>query len=167
MTKPVIRPALMSDVSAITAIYAGAVTGDTATFEMEAPSEAAMAARMEAIASAGHPFLVAEINTCVCGYAYASGFRPRAAFALTLEDSVYVAPNAQGRGLGKALLGALITEASAKGFHQMVAVIGSSRTMAASLALHAALGFEDRGRLDAVGRKHGQWLDIVFMQRSL
>ena len=162
-----IRPVQLPDAAAITAIYAAAVRDDTATFEMEPPDEAAMTRRIAAIVEAGHPFVVAQLNGAVIGYAYASTFRPRAAFALTLEDSVYVAPHAHGRGAGKALLAALIETASARGFRQMIAVIGDSSTKSASIALHAAMGFRTMGTLKAVGRKHDQWLDIVFMQRGL
>lgn len=162
-----IRQVAPSDATAITGIYAQAVRDDTATFEMEAPDEAAMAARIETIVNAGHPYLVAELNGAVAGYAYASTFRARAAFDLTLENSVYVAPEAQRQGTGKALLSALIEDATARGFRQMVAVIGDSHTKQASIALHAALGFRTMGSLEAVGRKHGQWLDIMFMQRAL
>jgi L-amino acid N-acyltransferase YncA len=161
------RPVTPLDTAAITAIYADAVRDETATFEMEAPDEAAMAARIEAIVKAGHPYIVAELGGAVVGYAYASTFRARAAFDLTLEDSVYVAPHAQRLGAGRALLAGLIDEATIRGFRQMVAVIGDSSTKAASIALHSALGFRSMGSLEAVGRKHGQWLDIVFMQRAL
>ena len=167
MTVPVIRPVKPSDAAAIAAIYRAAVLADTATFETDPPNESEMAARMAAITAAGHPFLVGEVDEVIAGYAYASTFRPRAAFALTLEDSVYVAPHAQRQGLGRLLLASLIEAASAGGFHQMVAVIGDSQTKAASIALHAAAGFRTMGSLEAVGRKHDQWLDIVFMQRGL
>ena len=167
MTAVVIRPVTGGDAPAITAIYAAAVAGDTATFELEAPSAAEITRRIAAIADAGHPFLVAEYNAQVCGFAYASTFRARAAFALTLEDSVYVAPLAQRRGIGRALLDQLIDAASKAGFCQMVAVIGDSTTKDASIALHAAAGFRQTGTLEAVGRKHDRWLDIVLMQRAL
>lgn len=167
MPAPRIRPVRSADAAAIAAIYAQAVLEDTATFEMDAPDTAVMAARIAAITLAGHPYLVAEVEGVIVGYAYASTFRPRAAFALTLEDSVYVAPHAQRQGLGRLLLESLIEAASAGGFHQMVAVIGDSQTKAASITLHAAAGFRTMGSLEAVGRKHDQWLDIVFMQRTL
>lgn len=162
-----IRPVRASDTAAIKAIYAQAVRNDTATFEMDAPDEAAMAARIAIISGAGHPFFVAESDGAIIGFAYASTFRPRAAFALTLEDSVYVAPGSHRQGTGKALLQRLIEDAAARGFRQMVAVIGDSSTKSASIALHAVLGFRTMGSLEAVGRKHDQWLDIVFMQREL
>ncbi len=162
-----IRPFEPFDVAIITAIYAQAVRDDTATFEFDAPDTAAMAQRITEIVSQGHPFVVGEIDGTVRGYAYASTFRPRAAFALTVEDSVYVAPGAQHQGLGKSLLAALIQASSIQGFTQLIAVIGDSRTKAASIALHASLGFRNMGALESVGRKHDQWLDIVFMQRAL
>jgi L-amino acid N-acyltransferase YncA len=167
MSKILVRSIKPNDLGAITAIYAQAVRDDTATFELDAPDAATMAKRIGTILNAGHPFLVAEIDSGVCGYAYASAFRPRAAFALTVENSVYVTPEAQRQGLGKALLTSLIEAATAQGLSQMVAVIGDSRTKAASIALHASLGFRDAGTLEAVGRKHGQWLDVVLMQRAL
>ena len=167
MTTFNIRGVQPADTCAITAIYAAAVRDDSATFETTPPDETEMARRIKAIADAGHPYLVAQRNDDVVGFAYAGTFRPRAAFALTLEDSVYVSAGARGCGTGKALLAELIEAASDRGFYQMIAVIGDSHTRAASIALHTSLGFRPMGSLEAVGRKHGQWLDIVFMQRGL
>lgn len=162
-----IRPAIAADSRAIASIYADAVRDDTATFEIEPPSEPEMARRIALISGLGHPFFVGEIDGKVAGYAYASTFRARAAFEKTLEDSVYVAGSAQRHGLGRALLAKLIETAAASGFCQMIAVIGDSSTKDASIALHAALGFRHVGTLEKVGRKHDQWLDVVFMQRKL
>jgi L-amino acid N-acyltransferase YncA len=163
----IIRPAVASDAGAITRIYAAAVAEDTATFELEAPDEAQMAGRLSAILALGHPYFVAERGRAVIGFAYASTFRARAAFAATLEDSVYVDQLARGAGAGAALLDAVIAAAAERGFEQMIAVIGDSRTRAQSEALHARAGFAVKGTLNAVGRKHGRLLDVVFMQRAL
>lgn len=163
----VLRPAVSADVAVITAIYAEAVRGDTATFEIDPPAEAEMARRIALIDALGHPLFVGEINGLVAGYAYASTFRARPAFNKTVEDSIYVAREAQRQGLGRALLAKLIDNAATSGFCQMIAVIGDSSTKEASIALHAALGFRHMGALEKVGRKHEQWLDIVFMQRGL
>ncbi len=167
MTGITIRPFQASDTGTVTEIYAQAVREDTATFEIDAPDVAEMARRIAGIIEAGHPFLVAELDAVVSGYAYASTFRQRAAFASTLEDSVYVASFAQRRGVGQALLEGLINSASSLGFSQMVAVIGDSATKSASVALHMGAGFRETGTLTAVGRKHDRWLDIIFMQRAL
>jgi L-amino acid N-acyltransferase YncA len=162
-----IRPATAADLAAITRIYAVAVREGTASFEIEPPDAAEMGRRLAALDAGGYPCLVATRDSVVLGYAYAGAFRPRAAYRHTVEDSIYVAAEAQRQGIGRALLTALIGAAAARGFRQMVAVIGDSRRQAASIALHAALGFRHVGTLDAVGYKHGRWLDSVYMQRAL
>jgi L-amino acid N-acyltransferase YncA len=166
MSSLTIRPVGSADIPAITAIYAHAVQHGTATFEIEAPDAAEMARRQRALADGGHPYLVAEIDGGVVGYAYAGAYRARPAYRFTVENSVYVAHNAHRRGIGRALMDALVAEATARGFRQMIAVIGDS-AQEASIALHRAAGFHLIGTLEAVGFKHGRWLDTVLMQRAL
>jgi len=161
-----IRPADARDVAAITRIYAHAVRHGTASFEIEPPDEAEMARRQDALLAGGYPFLVAALGGEVVGYAYAGPYRARPAYRWTVEDSVYIAPQAQGQGIGRALLDLLIIEAEARGFRQMIAVIGDS-TQTASIALHQAAGFRRVGTFEAVGFKLGRWLDSVLMQRPL
>jgi L-amino acid N-acyltransferase YncA len=163
--KPAVRPALPADIPAITRIYAHAVVHGTASFEFDPPDEAEMARRQRSLLQGGYPYLVAEDAGAVTGYAYAGPYRSRPAYRWTVEDSVYVAPDAQGRGVGRALLDRLIAESA--GFRQMVAVIGDSPRQEPSVALHRAAGFRLVGTLQAVGFKHGRWLDSVLMQRAL
>src|SRR5690242_747167 len=147
-----IRPVQASDLEPITRIYAHAVRHGTASFEIEPPEEAEMARRLEAVRDGGYPFLVAEREGEIAGYAYAGPYRARPAYRWTVEDSVYVAPQAQQQGIGRALLERLIAESEARGFRQMIAVIGDS-AQAASIALHRAAGFRLVGTLEAVGFK--------------
>ncbi|HYD44662.1 MAG TPA: GNAT family N-acetyltransferase [Phenylobacterium sp.] len=161
-----IRPSTPADVEAIAAIYGHHVLTGFGSFEEEPPSIEDMASRREAVVSRGLPWLVAEDAGRVLGYAYAGPFRPRAAYRYTVEDSVYVAPDAQGRGAGRALLTELIAVCETQGLRQMVAVIGDSGN-AGSIALHRALGFTDIGVGQGFGFKHGRWVDIVWMQRAL
>ncbi|MEZ5843601.1 MAG: N-acetyltransferase family protein [Hyphomicrobiaceae bacterium] len=161
-----IRTATPADTSAITAIYRPAVIDGTASFEIEPPDEAEMVRRLLAITEAGFPYLVATCDGAVVGYAYANAFRPRPAYRFTVEDSVYVAPDAKGRGVGRALLDRLITICTGAGFRQMIAVIGDS-AQAPSIQLHRKAGFHFAGTYHAVGFKHGRWLDSVLMQRPL
>jgi L-amino acid N-acyltransferase YncA len=161
-----IRPASAPDIPAITRIYAHAVTHGTASFEYEPPSEAEMARRMSELTDKGFPYFAAEADGTLAGYAYAGPYRTRPAYRFTLEDSVYVAPEAQGRGVGRALLSQLIAQAERQGFRQMIAVIGDSE-QTGSIALHAALGFAYVGSLPNTGFKFGRWLDSVLMQRPL
>lgn len=161
-----LRPAAPADVPRIAAIYAHAVTHGSASFELEPPGAAEMTARREALVAAGYPYLVADAAGTVIGYAYAGAYRPRPAYRDTVEGSVYVDPGRHRAGLGRLLLAGLVDEAAARGFRQMVAVIGDSAN-AASIRLHEALGFRHAGILRAVGWKHGRWLDSVLMQRAL
>jgi L-amino acid N-acyltransferase YncA len=163
---PVVRPAAAADMASVTAIYAHAVQYGTATFEIEPPDEAEMAARFGALADGGFPYVVAEIDGAVRGYAYAGPYRARIAYRYTLEDSIYVAPGFLGRGIGRALIDRIIADTAARGFRQMVAVIGDSGQVA-SIALHRAAGFRMVGTCEAVGFKFGRWLDTVLMQRPL
>jgi phosphinothricin acetyltransferase len=162
-----IRPAVLSDIPAITRIYGEFVTNGTASFELEPPSEAEMAARMRALLDGGFPYLVAELDGAVVGYAYAGTYRLRPAFRFTVEDSLYIAREAHRRGVGRALLNALIDESTKRGFRQMVAVIGDPQTQATSVALHQACGFRVVGTVEGAGFKGGRWLDSFMMQRAL
>jgi L-amino acid N-acyltransferase YncA len=162
-----IRPAKTSDIPAITRIYAHAVEHGTSSFELTPPDEAEMARRMNELTSKNFPYLAAEIDGVLGGYAYAGLYRPRLAYRLTLEDSVYVAPDMQRRGIGQALLAALIEAAEARSFRQMIAVIGDSPNQAASIGLHEAAGFRHIGILHDVGFKLGGWRDTLLMQRAL
>ncbi len=162
----VIRASADADVPAITAVYAWNVLNGFGTFEEIPPDEAEMARRRAAFLDRGLPYLVAELDGEILGYCYAGPFRLRAAYRYTVEDSVYVSPNAVGKGVGKALLAALIQSCEALGLRQMCAVIGDSEN-AASIGLHAAMGFEKQGIFPAMGYKFGRWVDLVWMQRSL
>ncbi len=161
-----IRPTLPTDIPAITRIYAHAVKHGTATFELEPPDEAEMLRRFDKLRAGAFPYIVAEIEGAVAGYAYAGAFRERPAYRFTVEDSIYIAPDMQRRGIGRALLMRLIEEAEAAGFRQMMAIIGDS-AQAGSIGVHRACGFEDAGVFKAVGFKFGRWLDTVQMQRAL
>lgn len=161
-----IRPALPDHVAGIAAIYDDAVRHGTASFELEPPDLAEMMRRYQALKDGGFPYFVAEDGEEVLGYAYAGAFRPRIAYRWTLENSVYVAPGAHKRGVGRALMEALLAECEALGFRQMVAVIGDSAN-AGSIALHRACGFRHIGVLPATGFKFGRWIDTVLMQREL
>jgi L-amino acid N-acyltransferase YncA len=161
-----IRPGEESDIEQIAVIYSHAVLHGTASFEIEPPTVEDMKVRRQALVSAGYPYLVAEVDGKIGGYAYAGAYRARPAYGASVEDSVYVNPEMKGLGIGKSLLAALIDEATARGFRQMVAVIGDSGN-AASIALHRSAGFEDVGTLKSIGWKHGRWLDTVLMQRPL
>lgn len=161
-----LRPSTPADVTALTAIYAHHVLQGTGTFETEPPTEAEMARRREDVRSRGWPWLVAERDGRVLGYAYANAFRPRLAYRYCLEDSIYLDPAAQRTGVGRLLLAELIARCTALGARQMLAVIGDADN-AGSIGLHRALGFRDTGVLKASGWKFGRWLDVVLMQRTL
>ena len=161
-----IRPATFADIPAITRIYAHAVEHGTASFELTPPNEAEMMRRMQAILDGKFPYIVAEIDGAVAGYAYASLYRTRPAYRFTVEDSVYAAPHLHRRGVGKALLMKLIEACTALGLRQMIAVIGDSN-QAASIGVHKACGFTDAGNLRAIGWKFGRWLDTPLMQLAL
>ena len=161
-----IRPSTVADLPALTAIYTHHVLQGTGTFELDVPDEAEMARRRQAVLDNGLPWLVAERGGTVLGYAYANHFRPRRAYRFCLEDSIYLAPAAQGQGIGRLLLAELLAQCEARGARQMLAVIGDSAN-AGSIGVHRALGFEHTGVLKASGWKFGRWLDVVLMQRSL
>ncbi|MBW8269465.1 GNAT family N-acetyltransferase [Caldovatus aquaticus] len=164
-----VRDSRDSDLPAIAAIYGHWVVHGFASFELEPPGVEEMARRRRALLEAGYPWLVAEgERDAVLGYAYAGPYRTRPAYRFAVENSVYVAPEVAGarRGVGRALLAALIARCEAAGFRQMVAVIGDSGN-AASIGLHARCGFARAGLLPAVGWKHGRWVDSVLMARAL
>ena len=161
-----IRPAASGDLAAITAIYEEAVRYGTASFEIEPPDEREMTRRFEALRAGAYPYLVAEQDGAILGYAYAGPYRARPAYHWSVEDSIYIAPPAQRRGIGRLLLDRLIGEAEAGGFRQMIAVIGDSAN-AGSIELHRIAGFRMVGTFDNVGFKFGRWLDSVLMQRPL
>lgn len=162
----IVRPSADADLPAIAAIYGWNVRNGLGTFEEDPPSQDEMSRRRAAFLDRGLPYLVAEQDGVVLGYAYAGPFRLRAAYRYTVEDSVYVSPEAVGKGVGKTLLTALIAQCEALGLRQMVAVIGDSGN-AASIGLHTALGFEKQGVFPAMGHKFGRWVDLVWMQRPL
>jgi L-amino acid N-acyltransferase YncA len=161
-----LRAATPADIPAITRIYAHAVRHGTASFELEPPDEAEMTRRMRALLDAGHPYLVAETGSAVLGYAYAGPYRTRPAYRYTVENSVYIAPEAQRRGIGRALLDRLIGECEARNYRLMIAIIGDS-AHTSSIELHRAAGFKLVGAFEAVGYKFDRWLDSVLMQRAL
>lgn len=161
-----IRPSTDADLPAITAIYGWNVLNGLGTFEEDPPSQDEMTRRRAAFLARGLPYLVAEEDGVVLGYAYAGPFRLRAAYRYTVEDSVYVSPDAVGKGVGKTLLTALIAACEALGLRQLVAVIGDSGN-AASIGLHAAMGFKQQGVFPSMGYKFGRWVDLVWMQRDL
>lgn len=161
-----VRPATPADIPAITRIYANAVMHGTASFELEPPDQAEMTRRMQALLDGGFPYLAADIDGALAGYAYAGAYRPRRAYRFSVEDSIYVDPKAHRKGLGRALLARLIDEAEHRGFRQMIAVIGDS-AQTPSIELHRALGFRMIGAIESVGFKFDRWLDTVLMQRAL
>jgi L-amino acid N-acyltransferase YncA len=161
-----IVPATQADIPAITRIYADAVRHGTATFEIDPPDQDKMTRRLATLLDGGFPYLVARRAEEVIGYAYAGPYRPRPAYRFTLEDSIYLAPAAQRRGIGSALLDRLVEESGRRGFRQMIAVIGDS-AQTPSIELHRALGFRMIGAVENVGYKFGRWLDTVSMQRAL
>jgi phosphinothricin acetyltransferase len=151
---------------AVQAIYAHHVRAGFGTFEEEPPTLAEMRGRFDALVTRNYPFLVAEIDGRVAGYAYAGPFRPRAAYRYTCESSVYVAADMQRRGVGHALMLRLIAICQGLGHRQMLAVIGDSGNLG-SIGLHAAVGFENVGVFKSVGFKFDRWVDVVLMQRNL
>jgi L-amino acid N-acyltransferase YncA len=161
-----IRPSTPADLPAITAIYGWNVLNGTGTFELEEPDEAEMARRRDDVLSKGLPWLVAERGGIALGYAYANHFRPRKAYRFCLEDSVYLAADAKGQGLGRLLLAELMARCEAAGARQMLAVIGDSANLG-SIGLHRTLGFEHIGVMKAAGWKFDRWCDVVIMQKAL
>ncbi|WP_211946150.1 GNAT family N-acetyltransferase [Cupriavidus yeoncheonensis] len=170
MHKPfTLRDAGPADVPAIQAIYAHHVVHGRASFEETPPNADDMQLRMAEVRRKGLPYLVAERDGEVLGYAYASPYRARSAYRFAIEDSIYIDHRCVGEGLGRTLLEALIARCETGPWRQMVAVVActASGEGAGSLAVHERLGFRTVGRLEAVGFKHGQWIDTVLMQREL
>ncbi|CAN5332249.1 GNAT family N-acetyltransferase [soil metagenome] len=160
------RAAGEADIPAITEIYAEAVATGSASFEVVPPDESEMTVRMRALVAGGFPYLVAEGSGRVLGYGHAGPYRTRPGYRNTVENSIYLSADARGKGIGGVLLRQLIEESTARGFRQMVAIIGCSDNVA-SIRLHKAAGFALVGTLKNVGYKHGRWLDSVLMQREL
>lgn len=161
-----IRPARPGDAEAIAFIYGHHTLHGTGTFEEEAPSTAEMADRLAKVQGRGWPWLVAERDGQVVGYAYTGQFRDRAAYRFCGEDSVYIHPDHMGAGIGRALLDALLPASAASGFERIIAVIGDSANLG-SIRLHERAGFAHCGKLDKAGFKFGRYLDVVFMQREI
>lgn len=166
MSSLIVRASTEADVAHCAEIYGHHVLHGTASFEVQPPDLAEMKRRRAHVLDLGLPYLVAEREGRVVGYAYAGNWRPRPAYAFSVEDSIYIAKDAVGQGVGRALLPALIEQCTAIGKRQMVAVIGDS-AQTASIRLHAACGFEMVGTLKSIGFKFGRWLDSVLMQRPL
>ena len=162
----VVRDATDADLDAIHAIYAHHVRHSVASFEEIPPNVDELRARRDAVLRHGLPYLVAECDGRVAGYAYATPYRPRSAYRYTIEDSIYIDDTQRGRGVGRALLAALIARCEAGPWRQMIAVIADGGT-GGSTSLHRAFGFEPAGVLKAVGFKHGRWIDSALMQRTL
>ena len=163
---PVIRASRDEDVAAITAIYAHHVLHGTGTFETSAPEAADMAQRRTDVLAKGLPYLVAEEDGQVLGFAYCNWFKPRPAYRFSAEDSIYLAVDQAGKGLGRLLLAALADEAERVGVRKLIAVIGDSAN-AGSVGVHRSLGFSQVGVLKSCGWKFGKWLDVVLMEKSL
>src|SRR5438067_13700018 len=161
-----IRPTTPADLPAITEIYQHAVLYGTATFELIPPDLAEITRRFGALMDGGFPYLVAALEGRVVGYAYAGAYRPRPAYRFTVENSVYLKPSTHRRGIGLQLMQRLIAECEARGYRQMIAVIGDSAN-AGSIGLHTKCGFHMIGTHANVGLKFGRWLDTVMMQRAL
>ena len=166
MSNLVIRPSTEDDVPSIAAIYGDNVLNGTGTFELDAPDEAEMARRREDVVGKGLPWLVAQREGVVLGYAYANHFRPRKAYRFCVEDSIYLAADAKGQGLGRLLLAELLARCEAAGARQMLAVIGDSAN-GGSIGVHRALGFEHVGVMKSAGWKFDGWRDVVIMQKAL
>jgi L-amino acid N-acyltransferase YncA len=161
-----IRPATEADLTAVTDIYEHAVRYGTATFELAPPDLSEMTRRFQTLTNGGFPYLVAALDGRVVGYAYAGSYRPRPAYRFTVENSVYLQPAIHRRGIGLQLLRGLITDCEARGYRQMIAVIGDSAN-AGSIAVHTRCGFQMIGTHPNVGLKFGRWLDTVMMQLAL
>jgi L-amino acid N-acyltransferase YncA len=166
MTPPAIRPATAADLRAVTNIYEHAVRHGTATFELVPPDLTEMTRRFHALIDGGFPYLVAELDDGVAGYAYAGPYRPRPAYRFTVENSIYLLPAIHRRGVGLQLMRRLISDCEALGFRQMIAVIGDSAN-AGSIGVHLKCGFQMIGTHPGVGLKFGRWLDTVMMQLAL
>jgi L-amino acid N-acyltransferase YncA len=163
---PIIRDSRDADLPAITEIYGHAVRTGNASFEYDPPDLTEMGRRRADVLGKGFPYLVAEQDGTVAGYTYANTYRPRPAYRFSVEDSIYIAPDRQGAGIGRQLLPALLQRCEALDLRLVIAVIGDSALLP-SIRLHANCGFTHAGTLPNVGWKHGRWLDTVFMVRAL
>ncbi|MDP2220774.1 MAG: N-acetyltransferase family protein [Hydrogenophaga sp.] len=163
---PLIRPSRDEDLDAITRIYGHHVLHGTGTFETTPPSTADMTTRRADVLAKGLPWLVVEDGGQVLGFAYGNWFKPRPAYRFSVEDSIYMAPEAAGKGLGRALLAELLAALERAGVRKVMAVIGDSAN-SGSIGVHRALGFEPAGVITSCGWKFGRWLDIVLMQKPL
>lgn len=162
----IIRPSTDADLPAITAIYGHHVRTGTGTFEVDSPSLVDMRGRRADVLSKGLPWLVAVQNDQVVGYAYCNWFKPRPAYRFSAEDSIYLSPEAAGKGIGRTLLAELITQAQRAGVRKLIAVIGDSAN-AGSIAVHKSAGFQPVGVLKSCGWKFDKWLDVVMMDKAL
>ena len=162
-----IRPATIDDIPAITAIYGHWVEVGTSSFELQAPDEAELRSRFAALMEKGLPWLAAMRDGALVGYAYAGLYRPRPAYRFTLEDSIYLAPDAVGTGIGRTLLTALIGTCRDLGCRNLIGIVGDPDTNTGSVALHRALGFEPIGTARQIGFKFDRWLDVLTMQKVL
>ncbi|MBP8019539.1 MAG: N-acetyltransferase [Hylemonella sp.] len=163
---PIIRASTEADISAIAAIYSHHVLTGTGTFEIEPPPPSEMAARRSDVLSKGLPYLVMTEGDTLLGFAYCNWFKPRPAYRFSAEDSIYMDPMANGKGLGRSLLAELIRQAEAAGVRKLLAVIGDSAN-AASIGVHRSVGFQPVGTLKSTGWKFGRWLDVVLMDRAI
>ena len=163
---PIIRPSRPEEIPAITAIYAHHVRVGTGTFELEPPSPSDMAGRRDDVLAKALPHLVATYGSTVIGFAYCNWFKPRPAYRFSAEDSIYMAPEAQGHGLGRALLAELATQSERAGVRKLIAVIGDSANTG-SIAVHRSVGFSHVGVLKSCGWKFDQWRDVVMMDMAL
>lgn len=163
---PIIRPSQLEDIPAITAIYAHHVLHGTGTFEVDPPTQDDMTSRRADVLSKGLPYLVATEGDKLLGFAYCNWFKPRPAYRFSAEDSIYMAPDAQSRGLGRALLAELMAQAELAGVRKLIAVIGDSANVG-SIGVHRSVGFSHVGTLKSCGWKFDRWLDVVMMEKSL
>jgi phosphinothricin acetyltransferase len=163
---PLIRPSRDEDIDAIARIYAHHVLHGTGTFETTPPTAADMATRRADVLGKNLPWLVIEDGGQVLGFAYGNWFKPRPAYRFSVEDSIYLAPEAAGKGLGRLLLTELLAQLERRGIRKVMAVIGDSAN-AGSVGVHTALGFERVGVVRSCGWKFGRWLDIVMMEKAL
>ncbi|MCF8168549.1 MAG: GNAT family N-acetyltransferase [Rhodoferax sp.] len=162
----ILRTSSSPDIPAVTAIYTHHVLYGTGTFEVTPPTEQEMAARRDDVLSKGLPYLVLEEAGAVTGFAYCNWFKPRPAYRYSAEDSIYLAPSAHGRGLGRLLLVELMAQAERAGVRKLIAVIGDSANHG-SIGVHRACGFEHVGTLTHCGWKFDRWLDVVMMERAI
>jgi len=163
---PIIRPSQLEDIPAITAIYAHHVLHGTGTFEVDPPTQDDMTSRRADVLSKRLPYLVATEGDKLLGFAYCNWFKPRPAYRFSAEDSIYMAPDAQSRGLGRALLAELMAQAELAGVRKLIAVIGDSANVG-SVGVHRSVGFSHVGTLKSCGWKFDRWLDVVMMDKSL